>query len=213
MNDETSQPPAAPEWNLTAIILEARHLAEAAKGKIGETARMWHLADEHFVQVVEWMVAGLSYKRIAELCDRELGLPPAKVPGKSAQSEFWQEFSPYWFASKRRALQRTVAVVNAEIEASPLQVDAALRDEIKQRAWELLQSPVMPEKLVKAFLTAVLKLRDQDDRKEQRALDREKFDAAERTKIEAGLEAMRVEIAGNTRALAAWAQLKETLAA
>jgi hypothetical protein len=215
--DDAEQPkkPAPPleTGNNAAVILEARHLAEAGKGKIRAEATIWHMTDAHFVQVVEWMLAGLPYRRIAELCQRELKLPPAKVPGNAAQSAFWQEFSPSWFIARRRSHSRVLNAVNAEIAAAPLEVDAALRDEIKQRAWELLQHPNPPEKLVKAFLNAVLKLRDQDDRKEDRKLVRENFDAAQRTKIEAGLEAMRVEIAGNEPALAAWRALKETLAA
>lgn len=199
--------------NNAAVILEARHLAEAGKTKIRGEAIIWHMPDDHFVQVVEWMLAGIPYKRIADLCKSELRLPPAKVPGRNAQSTFWQEFSPCWFIARRRSHARLIGEVNQEIASSPLEVDQALRDEIKQRAWEVLNTANPPEKLVKAFLNAVLKLRDQDDRAEARKLDLEKFAAAQRSKIEAGLEAMRVEIAGNEKAMAIWNQLKESLAA
>jgi len=147
-------------------------------------------------------------KRIEELCAKELKLPPAKVPGRQAQSVFWSDFAPYWFSARRSAHLRLVQSINAEIEAAPFNVDGVLRDEIKQRAWELLQDPNPPEKLVKAFLNAVLKIRDQDDRAEERKFYQEKFAASQRTKVEAGLEALRAEIAGNASAMAAWAQLK-----
>ncbi len=217
-SDEAGAPPKKPAaplelGNNAAVILDARALAEAGKGKVRGEAKIWHLSDEHFCQVVEWMLAGVPAKRIEELCAKELKLPPAKIPGRQAQSVFWQEFVPSWYSARRQANRRLVQGLATEIEAAPMQVDAVLRDEIKQRAWELLQHPNPPEKLVKAFLNAVLKLRDQDDRAEARNLDREKFAATQRTRIEAGLEAMRAEIAANPRAMAAWEQLKTLLAA
>ena len=216
-SDEAPAPAKKPvpmeRGNNMAVILEARNLAEAGKGKVRGEAKIWHMTDEHFCQVVEWMLAGVPAKRIEELCARELKLPPAKVPGRQAQSVFWQDFRPSWFSARRQSNRRLVQGLAAEIDAAPMQVDAVLRDEIKQRAWELLQEPVMPEKLVKAFLNAVLKLRDQDDRAEARKLDQEKFAAAQRTKIETGLEALRTEIASNPAAMAAWQGLKALLSA
>ena len=212
-SDGSPKKPKAPLelGNNAAVILEARNLAEAGKGKVRGEAKIWHMNDEHFAQVVEWMLAGVPAKRIEELCAKELKLPPAKVPGRQCQSIFWQEFRPSWYSARRQSNRRLVQGLAEEIDASPMKVDAVLRDEIKQRAWELLQSPVMPEKLVKAFLNAVLKLRDQDDRAEARTLDREKFAATQRTKIEDGLEALRSEIAENPEAMAAWQRLKTLL--
>jgi hypothetical protein len=192
-------------------ILEARLAATEERGPFREDSRVWHLSDPHFVAIVEWILLGISAKKIAKLCERELGLPPSKVPGKDALSDFWSVFSLFWWAARRRANRKTVEALDTRIKEEPMEVDATLRDEIKQRAFELLQQPNPPEQLVKAFLNAVLKMRDQDDRKEQRELDREKFAAVQRTKVEEGLEALRKEIKDNPGALAAWEQLKGTL--
>lgn len=209
--DEPKKPKPLVAGNNAAVILQARQLAEDMKGKTRMDAKIWNLADEHFSQIVDWMLSGFPAKAIEKLCQSELQLPPAKVPGRQAQSIFWHEFRPYWLSARRRSNRQTVQAIADEMESSPLNVDAVLRDEIKQQAWELLQHPNPPEKLVKAFLTAVLKLRDQDDREKDRQFAREKFDAAQRSEIEAGLEALKGEIKGNPAAIEAWAALKKTL--
>lgn len=197
--------------NDDAITLTARRLAEDARGVPRADARVWHLSDEHFCSVVEWMLAAVPVMRIRQLCEAELQLPPAKVPGRTALSEFWAEFWPYYVSCRRKSNVAAANAMDAEIDKAPLNVDRVLRDEIKQRALELLGVPNPPEKLIKAFVNAVLKMRDQDDRQEQRELEREKFAAAQRSKIEAGLEALRVEIANNAKAMKQWEQLKLAL--
>ncbi len=174
---------------------------------------MWVMTDAHFVEVVDWMLAGVPNKRVMELCRMELGLPAAKIPSKATLSVFWHEFSPHWLAVHRESNARIIAAMNAEIEAAPLRIDGALREEIKRRAWELLQHPRPPQNLVRTFLGAVLKLRGQDGRAETRQLDREKLVAAQRAKIGEGLESLRAEIAGNPSAMVAWEALKAALAA
>lgn len=194
-----------------AAIIEARQLAEASKGKIPETAKMWHLPEDHFCAVVEWIIAGIPGKKIKALCAKELKLPPAKIPGEMCLSRFWQDFSPFWLIAKRRRNKETIHAVDAEIASSPLKVEAVLRDEIKQRAWELINNPNPPEKLVKAFLNAVLKMRDQDDRVEQRKLEVEKFQASQRTKIEAGMAAFYDAIKDIPEAVTAYRKFEETV--
>jgi hypothetical protein len=194
-----------------AAIIEARQLAEASKGKIPESAKMWHLPEDHFCAVVEWIIAGIPSKKIKALCAKELKLPPVKIPGEMCLSRFWQDFSPFWLVARRRRNQLTLETVDQEIDKSPMKVDAVLRDEIKQRAWELINNPNPPEKLVKAFLNAVLKMRDQDDRVEQRKLEIEKFQASQRTKIEAGMAAFYDAIKEIPAAVAAYRTFEETV--
>lgn len=201
------------ESNNAALILEARRRANENAGRRGwGRSRVWAMTDEHFVQVVDWMLAGVPAKRVMELCRAELGMEEGKIPGKTTQSIFWEQFAPYWLAVRRQSNTQTIAEMMVKIEAMPLHIDPLLSEDIRLKGMELLQHPSPPPGLVKIFLTAVLTLRDQEDRAEDREFAREKFTAAQRERIAAGLEAIRAKIAKNPSALAAWEKLKSQLA-
>ncbi len=88
-------------------ILAARHLAEGGKGKVRGESKIWHLTDDQFVQLVEWIIDGVPAKRIEELCAQKLRLARARIPGRQAQCVFWKQFKPHWTAVLQRSPQPT----------------------------------------------------------------------------------------------------------
>ena len=186
-----------------SIILQAREeftLAHRPKGLV------WELSDAHFVFVVEQIVARMPFQRIEELCSAELALPPAKVPDFRRLSEFWQSFRLLLTQLHRRSSATLAQAAGDEARKSPVDWARSNADKIQQTTFELLHDLTADPDTVKGFVMASIKLNAQE-------AEREKMRRELQSKIETGLEAMRAEIAGNPRALAAWQQLKESLAA
>lgn len=188
-----------------SAILEAKLLAEAESSKKRTDSLMWNMPDDHFVCIVEWLVAGMSAKVIVQLCRDELKLPPAKVPSISRLYAFWSGFKPFYLVARRREAANNSRALYDEMTASPLNLEQATLDELRTWAYELAQDRACDPKAVKAIMTLIQK-------DAQLKLDREKLSASQRSKIEAGLEALRVEIEGNSKAMEAWQKMKEALA-
>lgn len=190
---------------MSAAILDARLVAMSDESKIRSDAKVWHYTDEHFVAVVEWLWSGVPLRKVPDLIRKDLKLPPAKVPSFGRLSEFWSDYRPLYVAARRREAIRSAQPLQAEIAGSPLNLQQATIDALSQWAFELATEQNCDPKAVKGIFGILHK--DQ-----QLRLDREKLSASQRSKIEAGLEALRAEIEGNPKALAAWNQMKEALA-
>ena len=186
-----------------SIILQAREeftLAHRARGVV------WELSDAHFVAVVDWIVTRVTFQRIEELCAQDLKLPPAKVPDFRRLSEFWQSFRSLLTQLHRRASAELARAAGDEARKSPVDWARSNADKIQQTTFELLHDLTADPDTVKGFVMASIKLNQQET-------DREKMRRELQDKIAAGLEALHAEISGNPQALAAWQQLKESLAA
>lgn len=143
-----------------AVILDARREFELARLPKG---RVWDLTPEHFVQVVQWLLSRLGYKRVAQLCKAELKLPPAKCPSYNALWEFWSQ-SGFWqvlLKTHRRHSAQLATEMGEEARNSPVDWAKANADRIQQVTFELLHDPSVDPKVVKNFVTASLKLNDQ----------------------------------------------------
>lgn len=193
-----------------ATILEARQLAFFDQPR-NRASKPWHMPDAHFCEAVKSELAGVSWKSISAALV-ETGLPEGKVPGRTQWSEFWRDFKPFLRLARRRSAAQGANEIAGEAAKSPAEFDTATLDLIRQLAFELADSDAPDPKGVKSLVSLLLKHDEQKLRRDQLALEREKLDASQRTKIEAGLEALRTEIANNPAAMQAWTQLKETLA-
>lgn len=159
-------------------ILEARAqwIAEGAHA----SSKMRQLPEEHFVQIVEWLLVPIPAHKVVELAKAELGLPPAKLPGKTGLYEFWESFSRYWLVAWRRQSARDAKAVRAEIEKSPGDWQPPVLDMVQQRAFELLADPGSSAKDLKGLVTLLLKHKDQELKGEQIALQRRRMDLLEK---------------------------------
>lgn len=147
-------------------------------GGLNANAKMRHLSPEHFEQVVEWALQGMPMERVAELCKKELNLPPAKIPSLTALYGFWRSFGPFWLSARRRVAAAAAMEAGAEARRSPVNFKDAIADAIEQTTFELLSDPNLDAKTVRAFVTATLKLHDQDlERRKLKLLEQKMQDA------------------------------------
>ena len=133
-----------------------------AAGVLRPDSKMRNLSEEHFEIVVEWLLAPMAPERVIELCRKELNLPPAKVPSVTALYAFWRSFGPFWLRAKRRIAAEAATQAGKDAESSPVDWQKANADAIQQLTHEILTSPGFNPKTAKAFITAALKIRDQD---------------------------------------------------
>jgi hypothetical protein len=144
-----------------STILETRD-AMIAGGALRTDSKVRNLSPEHFEQVIEWCLQGVPMVRVVELCKKELNLPPAKTPSQSALYAFWRSFGPFWLAARRRVAAEAARKAGEDARQSPVDWKQANADAIEQITYELLSDPNLDPKSVRAFVTATLKLRDQD---------------------------------------------------
>lgn len=133
-----------------------------AGGALRVDSKMRNLSADHFEQVVEWLLMPMAPERVVELCSKELHLPPAKVPSVSALYSFWRQFGPFWLRARRRMAAEAANQAGRDAEQYPVNWDKATEDAIKQLTHEIITTPGFNPKTAKAFITATLKLRDQD---------------------------------------------------
>jgi hypothetical protein len=159
------------------IILEARLLAETA-GALRADSKMRNLPEEHFVQIVEWMLAGVPATKIVLLCEDSeenggLGLPPVKAPGKSGLYRFWEVFAPFYLQAYRSWSKRMADQTVEDARKAPMDWDAATIETLRQRTFDALSDPTEVSGLTKALVQGFVKVRSQE-------LDREKLALATR---------------------------------
>lgn len=145
----------------TSAIIEARE-AMIADGALRVDSKVRNLSEEHFEQIVEWLLLPMAAEKVVDLCKKELHLPPAKVPSVTALYGFWRSFGPFWLRAKRRIASAAAKQAGADAENSPVDWQKANADAIQQLTHEILTTPGFNPKTAKAFITATLKLRDQD---------------------------------------------------
>lgn len=194
-----------------ATILEARALAFLEQPR-SASSKPWHLPDDSFCDAVKLELEGVPWRVISQQLVAN-GLPEGKLPGRSAWSSFWSEFTPFLRVARRRSAASGANQLVEEIKTTDVAFDKATLDLVRQTAFELADSPSPDSKAVKSLVMVLLKHDEQQLRREAMELDRQKYTDAQKSKIDAGLEALRVEIASNPKAMKAYETLRQTLAA
>ena len=122
-------------------------------------AILLNLPEEQQAKLADWLLSGMPYHEARVLVEKEFG---KSVKSLSAFAEFWCAVcQPALLSRRSRALG--AASVRAEaVRLNAGEFDIATLDAIKQKAYELAESPDANPKDVKSILTLVLKARDQD---------------------------------------------------
>ena len=136
-------------------------------------AKLLTLPEEQQARLVEWLLGGMPYHEAQVLVEKEFGV---QVRSLAPFAQFWSEVCQPHLLERRRRAVSTSDERAEEAKKSPGQFDAATLDAIKQKAYELAESPAANPKDVKAILMLVLKARDQDFQERQLSFDREKFE-------------------------------------
>lgn len=146
--------------------------------KTRSDAILLNLPEEQQAKLAEWLLSGVPYHEAKLLVEKEFGVA---VKSLDSFRSFWEQVCVPLLLVKRQRSLKTADSRAMAVTQSPGQFDLATLDAIKQRAYELSESPGADPKDVKAILMLVLKARDQDLQERQLAFDREKFqwDAAQ----------------------------------
>ena len=175
-----------------------------------------HLPEEQQAQLVEWLIGGMPYHEAKVMLEKEFGVA---VKSLNTFTNFWGEVCVPHMLAKRRRMGDAASQRMNEAEASPAPFDAAALDAIQQRAFEMAEDPQAKATDVRAILGLMLKARDQELskremeqkqatsarehelREEHLKLEKEKFVAAMRTKLQAGLDAVAEAFKGSPQAM------------
>lgn len=150
-------------------------------------AALLNLPEEQQARLADWLLGGVPYHEAKVLVEKEFGL---KIKSLNPFSTFWREVcQPHLLARRRRAL--TTAEERAEeAKRNPGQFDLATMDALRQKAYELAESPDASARDVKAVLTLLLKARDQEIKQQELELALTKY----RDQVNARKAAMEAEI-------------------
>jgi hypothetical protein len=140
------------------------------------TAKLLNMPEEQQAKLAEWLLSGMPYYAARELCIKEFNV----TAGLSAFSGFWSAVCSDALILRRRKAVNLSNEVALEASKNPGQFDAATIDAIKQKAFELAVAPSAKPGDVKQLFALILKAKDQEGDKEQRQLDREKFEHLKR---------------------------------
>jgi hypothetical protein len=150
-------------------------------------------------QLADWLIGGMKYHEAVPVIEKEFGL---KLGGgwKRQLGDFWQSVCVPQLLRRRHQAVTTSEEIATEAKSRPGQFDAATIDALKQKSFELSINPGANPKDVKALFSLVLKAREQDEHAQDREHDLKKWQAAQKTKIEAGLDALFEEVKHNAEA-------------
>jgi hypothetical protein len=168
-------------------------------------AILLNLPEDQQAKLADWLLSGVPYHEARLLTEKEFGVTLRSLdPFK----RFWQDVcTPHLLERRRRAV--TTADERAEdAKAHPAQFDAATLDAIKQKAYEISESPQAKPQEVKTILALLLKVRDQDLQERRLGFDQTRFSEASRTKQQAGLEWVADAFKDNPAALAKYQEAR-----
>lgn len=145
-------------------------------------SRLGNLSEDARARLLEWFVTpGMSYVRIKE----EAAKPEAEgglgvVTSVGALSAWWSQHGPAYLIERRRLARNLAADLASDIALSPAQFETATIDAIQQQAFNLAQQPGVDPKDVKAMFSLILKVRDQDTKRQEIALAERRIALLER---------------------------------
>jgi hypothetical protein len=134
--------------------------------KTRSDAVLLNLPEEQQAKLAAWLLAGVPYHEAKVLAEKEFGVV---VRSLDSFRSFWQQVCQPQILARRRRAVTTASERAEEAKSNPGQFDVATMDAIKQRAYELAESPESRPGDVKAILMLLLKARDQD--RQERELD------------------------------------------
>ena len=140
--------------------------------KIRSDAILLNLPEEQQAKLAEWLLNGMPYHEAKVLVEKEFG---RSVKSLDSFRSFWQQVCQPQILARRRRAVTTADERAAEAKKNPGQFDLATMDAIKQRAYELAESPEAKAGDVKAILMLLLKARDQDIHERELELSLQKY--------------------------------------
>lgn len=137
-------------------------------------AVLLNLPEEQQCKLADWLLSGMPYHEAKLLVEKEFSV---SLKSLDPFKNFWQQVcQPHLLARRSRSLQ-TAAVRAEDVTVQSATVfDRATLDALRQKAYELAESPGADPKDVKGVMMLLLKARDQDFEREKLAFDRQKFE-------------------------------------
>ena len=152
--------------------------------KTPSTAILFNLPEEQQAELAQWLLGGTPYHEAKLLVQQKFGVV---VKSLDTFSQFWQQVCAPALIAKRRRMSGLAKARADEAEKHPALFNAATLDALREKAYDLSESPTASMKDVKAVLGLLLKARGEDRADEQLKLEREKLALAQR-QIEATKE-------------------------
>jgi len=170
-----------------------------------------YLPDDQGEQLMEWILGRVPYRAIVTRMQEEYGV----VTSIRALSAYWRKWgAEHWKARRQDALAMARDVV-ADARATPGQFSEAALEAIEQKVFALALDPESSAREVKGLAQILMKRGDQEIRKRDQDLARERLaDSRERWReslksaIDRGLDALYEDIAGNPEAEALFERLR-----
>ncbi len=164
-------------------------------------AVLLHLPMDQQKQLCEWLLdGGLGYRAAAAAMEKEFKVKTSAT----AVFDFYHTVCAPELLRRRSVAASTAEDIATEAQAAPGKWDDAAIDKLTQFVFEMMLNPHADPKAVKSVYGLVLKARDQD-------IAKAKLEAATKSKIEQGLDALLAEIQGNPAAMAIFTELKEVV--
>lgn len=137
-------------------------------------AVLLNLPEEQQCKLADWLLSGVPYHEAKILAEKEFGV---SLKSLSPFKEFWQQVcQPHLLARRSRSLGAAGVRAEEAAKHSGAAFDTATLDALRQKAYELAESPGAEAKEVKAVMMLLLKARDQDFEREKLAFDRQRFE-------------------------------------
>jgi len=170
-----------------------------------------YLPPEQAEQLMEWILGRVPYRSIVEAMREKFQVETSI----GAISKYWGKWgAEHWKARRQDALAMARDVV-ADAAANPGQFSAAALEAIEQKVFALALDPESSAREVKGLAQILMKRNDQEIRKRDQELARERLaDSRERWReslksaIDRGLDALYDDIAGNPEAEALFERLR-----
>lgn len=134
-------------------------------------AKLLNLADEVQAAIADYLLSGMPYHQAREVVAKEFGV----TASLGAFAQFYQAVCVPALLRKRSQAAAAAEQLAEEVTRSPGAWDQATVDAIKQKAFELAIAPSSSPKDVKALFVLIQKARDQDIKREELDLQRQKF--------------------------------------
>lgn len=171
-------------------------------------AKLLNLPEDQAAALSEWLLSGMSYGRARALMKKQFGISASL----SSFSGFWEAICAPELLRRRARTVKMADEFADLVKKEPGSWDAVLLDQVKQKAFEMANNPGFKATDLAALMQLVLKAQEQKLRAEALEHEKEKFRAALRTKVEAGLDALYQEIKSNPKAVARFKDLQEAMA-
>jgi hypothetical protein len=142
------------------------------KRKPRSNSKLESLLPKQKDQLEQWLLGNMGYGQAVALVEKQFNL----VTSETAIGRFWESYvSPRRLVRRQRSAQLADQMVE-EIAQRPGQWDQALKDALKETAFNLLQSPNPSTEDVMFIMGCVAKSKDQELKETDIRLKRDKFE-------------------------------------